>query len=134
MRHLALGEVLELHRLLLEVSGGLAGVRDLGAIESAVAQPHATFEGQDLYPFLVARAAALGFSLVRNHGFLDGNKRVGHLAMSVFLSLNGQEIVASVDDQEATVTALAEGKLSREKLELWLVAHLVAIVSGLDDR
>ncbi len=122
--------MLELHQLLLEVSGGLAGVRDLGAVESAVAQPHATFEGQDLYPSLVAKAAALGFSLVRNHGFLDGNKRVGHFAMSVFLSLNGQEIVASVDEQEAMVLALAEGNLGREKLELWLSIHLVAIESA----
>lgn len=130
MRYLTLGELLDLHRLVVEASGGLAGVRDLGAIESALAQPHATFEGQDLHPTLPAKAAALGFSLVKNHGFLDGNKRVGHFAMVVFLALNGQEIVASVDEQESIMLTLAEGKMSRENLAIWLATHLVAVESG----
>ena len=79
------GEVVRLHRLILDESGGADGIRDMGAIDSAVAQPQMTFGGQDLYPTQVDKAAALAFSLVRNHAFVDGNKRVGHAAMEVFL-------------------------------------------------
>ena len=78
MRYLALGEVVELHRRLLEAAGGASGIRDFGALESAIAQPKATFGDVDLYPTLVEKAAALGFSLVQGHAFVDGNKRVGH--------------------------------------------------------
>ena len=85
MRHLTLGEVLALHRRILAASGGRAGVRDLGAIASAVAQTKASAGGQDAYPSLIEKAAALGYSLIRNHGFLDGNKRIAHAAMEVFL-------------------------------------------------
>lgn len=80
MRYLGLREVLELHRLLLERTGGLAGVRDLGLLESAVAQPLMSFGGQELYPAVAEKAAALGFSLIKNHPFNDGNKRIGHAA------------------------------------------------------
>jgi death-on-curing protein len=77
MRYLALGEVVELHRRLLEATGGAFSIRDFGALESAIAQPKATFEAVDLHPTLVETAAALGFSLVQGHAFVDGNKRVG---------------------------------------------------------
>lgn len=77
MRHLTLAEVLELHRLVITQTGGGQGLRDLGLLESAIAQPRQTFGGQDLYPDLPAKAAALGFSLIANHPFIDGNKRVG---------------------------------------------------------
>ena len=75
MRHVSLGEVLELHRRIVEASGGATGVRDLGALESAVAQPRMTLADQDLYPELADKAAALRFSLIQNHPFVDGNKR-----------------------------------------------------------
>src|SRR5215510_4124205 len=100
MRYLTLGEVVVLHRAILERSGGASGIRDLGALESALAQPRATFGGVDLHASLIDKAAVLGFSLALNHAFLDGNKRVAHAAMEVFLVLNGHEIVASVDEQE----------------------------------
>lgn len=79
-RYLALTEVLDLHRRVMEQSGGATGLRDLGMLESAVAQPRQTFAGVDLYPSLAAKAAALGFSLIQNHPFVDGNKRIGHAA------------------------------------------------------
>ena len=77
MRYLTLGEVVILQRRLLDQSGGAAGLRDLGTLESAVAQPRMTFAGQDLYPDLAAKAAALGYALIQGHPFLDGNKRTG---------------------------------------------------------
>ena len=83
-RYLTLGEVVALHRRLISEIGGAGGIRDLGTLESAVAQPRATFGGIDLYPSLVEKAAALGFSLVMGHAFVDGNKRTGHAAMETF--------------------------------------------------
>src|SRR3970282_1915202 len=113
---LQLGEVVALHRPILESSGGASGIRDLGALESALAQPRASFGGTDLHPSPHAKAAALGFSLALNHPFLDGNKRVAHAAMETFLMLNGSEIVAAVDDQERLMLDLAAGRLTREQL------------------
>ncbi len=124
IRYLTLEEVLELHRLVLENSGGGAGFRDLGALESALAQPRMTFGGQDLYPTLGEKAAALGFSLVCNHPFVDGNKRVGHAAMETFLVLNGWELAAPVEEQEQVVLQLAAGRVTREQFTAWVQAHL----------
>jgi|SRR5437899_1948741 len=106
MRYLSLEEVVSLHSLLITQSVGSSGLRDRGALESAVAQPEASFGGDDLYPMLSAKAAALGHSLIQNHPFVDGNKRVGHAAMEVFLLLNGYEIDASTDDQERVIWTL----------------------------
>ncbi len=124
MRYLTLGEVVELHRLVLEVTGGAPGIRDLGALESAIAQPRATFDGTDLYPTLVEKAAALCFALVQGHPFVDGNKRVGHVALETFLVLNGSEIDAAVDDQEHLILGLAAGRISRTELTNWLRQHV----------
>ena len=123
MRHLSLSEVLELHRRIVEESRGSTGVRDLAALESAVAQPRMTFGGHDLYPEIPDKAAALGFSLVRNHPFVDGNKRVGHAAVEAFLMLNGFELVSSVDEAERTVLGLAAGDVGRETWTAWVRGH-----------
>ena len=123
MRYLTLAEVLNLHDRVLDSSGGSAGVRDLGVVESAVAQPRATFGGEDLYPTLITKAAALCFSLIRGHGFIDGNKRVAHAALEVFLVLNGHEITATVDEQEQMFLGLAAGTVTRDQLVDWLGEH-----------
>ncbi len=130
MRFLTLGEVLALHRRILAESGGRAGVRDLGAIASALSQPRVSVEGQDAYPTLLEKAAALGFSLIRNHGFIDGNKRIAHAAMDVFLVLNGMEIRAPVDEQERFMLSLAAGEVSREALTEWLRSNVTDLPSG----
>ena len=121
MRYLTVTEVLELHRLALEQSGGASGLRDQGGLESALAQPAMTFSGQDLYPTIVEKAAALCFSLVMNHPFLDGNKRVGHFAMETFLVLNGYEVNADVDEQESIILRLASGKMKQSEFTSWLI-------------
>jgi len=97
MRYLLLEQVLALYRMVITQSGGSAGVRDMGALESAIAQPQMTFGGVDLYRTLAEKAAALAHSLVMNHPFVDGNKRVGHAAMEVMLVMNGYEVEASVE-------------------------------------
>ena len=124
MRYLTLGEVVEVHQRLLTQSGGASGIRDLELLESALAQPKATFGGADLHPRLVDKAAALGFALVANHAFVDGNKRVGHAAMEVFLLLNGHEIDASVDQQERVMLDVASAAVDRAGLAQWLNKHL----------
>lgn len=130
MRYLTLSEILDLHALVLERSGGAQGVRDQNGLESAVAQPEMTFGGVDLYPTLVEKAAALGFSLVMNHPFLDGNKRVGHAAIETFLVLNRHEINADLDEQERVVLRLAAGDFGRPELTEWLRAHIVPCESA----
>jgi death on curing protein len=129
VRFLSLAEVLRLHANLIAVSGGAQGLRDLGRIESALAQPLATFDGSELYPNLHEKAAALGFALIQGHPFVDGNKRIGHAAMEVFLLMNGQEISAPVDEQERTILAVASGQLSRNELCDWIRQHAVPSVA-----
>ena len=130
MRFLTLGEVIELHQRLLAQSGGASGLRDLALLESALAQPRASFDGADLHRTIADKAAALGFALIANHPFIDGNKRVGHAAMEVFLVLNGFEIEASVDDQERVVLSVASGQLDRAGLSQWLKSHLLVSAEG----
>lgn len=124
MRYLTLTEVLDLHRRILEQSGGAGGVRDMGAVESAIAQPQMTFDEDELYPTIESKATALCFSLVMNHPFVDGNKRIGHAAMDTFLVMCGFQVVADIDDAENTILALAAGELSREGLLEWVTSHI----------
>ncbi len=124
MRYLTLAEVLDLHRRVIEESGGSDGLRELGGVESAVAQPQMTFGGDELYPTVESKATALCFSLVMNHPFVDGNKRIGHAAMDTFLVMNGYELVAEVDDAEKVILTLAAGDLSREELLGWVTSHI----------
>ena len=125
MRILSLTEVIELHRLVLDQTGGSPGIRDLGMLQSALAQPQMTFGGEELYPTFEEKAAALCFSLVSNHPFVDGNKRVGHAAMETFLVLNKWELQVTVDLAEQIMLSLASGNLSREKLVEWIKDHMV---------
>jgi death-on-curing protein len=130
MRFLTLIEVLDLHRRVIQQSGGALGIRDIGLLESAIAQPRMTFGGEELYPSLIEKAVALGFSIIMNHPFVDGNKRTGHAAMETFLVLNGMEINASVDEQEHVVLAIAAGELGRETFVEWLQRNITTIHSN----
>ena len=129
MRYLTLGEVLELHHRIIHQTGGASGVRNLAALESAVAQPRMTFEGKDLYPTIEAKAGALAFFLIQNHPFMDGNKRCGHAAMETFLVLNGKEIEAPVDEVEKIILAMASGKFSLTSFVDWLAGHIRSLTS-----
>jgi death-on-curing protein len=120
MRYLTVSEVIELYRQTMETSGGTVGILSIESLESAVAQPRATFGGKELYPTIIEKAAALGFSLVMNHAFVDGNKRIGHYAMETFLVINGYELDAPMDEQEALILQLASGKLSRDEFTNWI--------------
>jgi len=124
IRYLSLAEVLELHRSVIDRWGGSSGIRDLGALESALAQPRQSFAGQDLYPDITSKAAALCFSLVLNYPFVDGNKRIGHAAMEPLLILNEYEVRATVDEQERIMLNLAAGNLSRDIFMEWVKQHI----------
>ena len=125
MRYLTLFEVILLHQQIIDASGGAHGIHDLNGLDSAVAQPQMTFGGADLYPTIGEKAAALGFSLVMNHAFNDGNKRIGQAAMELFLFLNGFEINAPVDEQERVVMNVAASQTSKSEFTDWVVHHLV---------
>lgn len=124
MRYLTLDETLELHRRVLDQTGGSSGIRDLGSLDSALAQAQMAFGGEELYPTVEEKASALCFSLVMNHPFVDGNKRVGHAVMETFLVLNGWELNVAVDDAEQAILSLAAGELSRDELLEWVKTHV----------
>lgn len=117
-------EILHVHSRIIQQSGGSDGVRDLAMLESALSQPRMTFGGQDLYPTIPEKAASLGFSLVANHPFVDGNKRIGHAAVEAFLMRNGWELVGDVDEQEAVILRVASGELSRDEFTAWVRARV----------
>jgi death-on-curing protein len=119
MRYLDITEILEIYQRVMEQSGGLIGIRDFGALESAAAQPFVTFDGKELYPTLIEKAGALGFSLIQNHPFI-----AGHAAMAMFLSINGYQIHASIDEQAEIILSVASGNLNREGFTKWLVSHV----------
>lgn len=123
MKRLTRGQVLLLHSQLLEQFGGMGGVRDEGLLDAALSAPFQTFGGQALYPSVQAKAAQLGFGLVRNHAFVDGNKRIGAHVMLVFLALNGIELAYSQQELVDIILAVAAGQAKAEQLLQWILAH-----------
>ena len=120
IEYLSLEQVLALHAFQIKRYGGGAGLRDRGALEAAIARPHMTFGGEDLYAEVFDKAAALMHSLVTNHPFVDGNKRVGAHAALLFLIVNGCEpLFPPVELTEVTMT-VARGEMEAEALAIWL--------------
>ena len=117
-------QVIKVHNSLIKATGGTDGVRDEGLLESAIEAPFQTFGGSDLYPSLIRKAAQLGYSLVSNHPFVDGNKRIGIHIMLVFLALNGVEIECSQTELISVGLSLADGSMNSERLFLWLSSHI----------
>lgn len=118
VRYLSLKQVCEIHRIQLEYYGGGSGLRDPNGLEAAVARPGMTFAGEDLYREIPEKAAALMHSLVSNHPFVDGNKRVGAHAALIFLVVNEWELAASPKELEDITMTLAQG-LDVESLTVW---------------
>ena len=118
-------KVLLLQQLLIESTGGTAGVRDFGLLDSALASAFQTFDGVDLYPTKEEKAARLGFNLVSNHAFLDGNKRIGLLVMLSFLAINGINIKYTDDDLIEIGLSLASGNMTYDNLLEWIMVHKV---------
>lgn len=123
MKYLTVEEVLLLHARLIQRTGGSGGVRDMGLLESALGRPHATFGGRDLYPRLWDKAAALMQSLIKNHPFVDGNKRTALTATGIFLELNGYVLTADHEEVLDFVRRVARGEADIEAIAAWLEAH-----------
>jgi death-on-curing protein len=124
MQYLDVEDVKRLHKEMIDAIGGSHGILNLGALESAIAQPQLTFGGEELYPTLEDKAASLGFSLGLNHAFNDGNKRVAHAAIEVFLRLNGFTLSGTEDEHERVFLALAAGELDRQAFTDWVKQHV----------
>ena len=120
MIRLKIEKVMQLHTRLIRETGGADSVREMGLLESALASPFATFGGVELYPTLADKAARLGFSLVSNHPFVDGNKRIGVFAMLIFLQINGAELTAVNDDVIRIGLGVASGEMKYEDMLTWV--------------
>lgn len=116
-------KVLLLHPLMAEATGGDVGIRDEALLESAIENIYATFDGVELYPSKEEKAARLGFSLISNHAFVDGNKRIGIYVMLSFLELNGIKIWASNEDVVNLGLSVADGSANYDDILKWIQTH-----------
>ena len=112
-----------LHQLMAEETGGSIGIRDEGLLESAIESAFATFDGVELYPSKEEKAAKLGYSLVSNHAFVDGNKRIGVYVMLSFLELNGIHIDSSDEDVVSLGLGVADGSMNQDDVLKWIEDH-----------
>ncbi|MBO5318899.1 MAG: type II toxin-antitoxin system death-on-curing family toxin [Ruminococcus sp.] len=117
-------QVILLHREIIAESGGSPEIRDEGLLDSALNAPFQTFSGTELYPTILEKAARLGYSLIKNHAFVDGNKRIGAHTMLVFLALNHIEIEYEDNDFTQLILGIAAGEISAEQLLAWLQSHV----------
>lgn len=124
MKYLAVKDVLLLHNLAIDESGGSHGLRDLGLLESAVARPQASFGGEDLYPTIFIKAGALVHSLLRNHPFVDGNKRTSMYSAMTFLELNGYRFIAKQKEVVDFALKVENERLSVGEISAWLKGHV----------
>ena len=113
-------KAITLHRLLSSETGGDAGIRDTALLDSALESAYQTFGGAELYPTVEEKGARIGYSLISNHAFIDGNKRIGILIMLTFLELNGAKIRPSVEGVFKTGLAVAAGEMKYDGLLAWI--------------
>ncbi len=125
MSYLSAEEVLAIHALIIERFGGLHGIRDLGLLESAVARPQSGFGDFEAYPTVWDKAAVLAHSLIKNHAFLDGNKRTGMMSAAAFLELNGYLFTASNAAVVRCAIAVASNKRDEAALARWFRKHAI---------
>ncbi len=125
MKLLTKRQIILLHDQLIDETGGAHGIRDEGLLESAVLTPMQTFEGTELFPSVEEKAARLGYGLVKNHAFVDGNKRIGAHAMLVFLAVNGIRIEYTQKELSDIILQVASGEKDYTDLLLWLRSHTV---------
>jgi death-on-curing protein len=123
--YLSIPTVLFIHERILKTFGGAAALRDPGALKAALERPKATFSGQELYPTLFEKAAALLESLCQNHPFVDGNKRVAYTGAGLFLELNGWRLVSETDDAVSFMLKVATSERHKEQIRIWIEEHSV---------
>ena len=116
-------QILMLHTQLIQQTGGSDGIRDYNLLDSALETPFQSFGGDELYPTIQAKAARLGYGLIKNHCMIDGNKRIGTHAMLVFLALNGIELKYTQKELYETILDVAAGNIEYEGLLQWVLDH-----------
>ena len=123
MKKLSKEQILMLHTQLIQQTGGSDGVRDYNLLDSALETPFQSFGGDELYPTIQAKAARLGYGLIKNHCMIDGNKRIGTHAMLVFLALNGIELKYTQKELYETILDVAAGNIEYEGILQWVLDH-----------
>ena len=123
MNYLGYRQVLWIYRRLIEETGGTYGLRDEGLLRSALARPQATFGGNDLYPTIFEKSAALAESVVRNHPFVDGNKRVAWECLDLTLDINGYRLVASTQQGYELMHRIIARTMTAQDVAEWLEKH-----------
>ena len=123
MKKLSKKQILMLHTQLIQQTGGSEGVRDYNLLDSALETPFQSFGGDELYPTIQAKAARLGYGLIKNHCMIDGNKRIGTHSMLVFLALNGIELKYMQKELYETILDVEAGKIEYEDLLQWVLDH-----------
>jgi death on curing protein len=111
------------HAILIDEFGGSDGIRDLNALKAAIQRPYSTFDGKDLYPTAYDKAAALVESLVKNHAFIDGNKRIGYVMLRFFLMESGYDLSASQNEKYNFIIEISKGTLDFEGIREWIVRN-----------
>ncbi len=123
MLRLSREQIISLHSMAINKTGGLDGIRDEGLLESAINSPFQSFGGVELFPHIESKAAHLAFNIINNHPFLDGNKRIGVLVMMVFLDINKIKLECSDEDIIDLGLGTAEGRYDSEYIEEWIYDH-----------
>ncbi|TET14793.1 MAG: type II toxin-antitoxin system death-on-curing family toxin [Actinobacteria bacterium] len=123
MIKLDISHVLHLNNRMCKATGGSSGLRDIGALESALYHAYASFEGKNLYPTLEEKAARQAYGIIRNHPFLDGNKRTGLFVMLVFLELNDIKLHFSQPELVKLGIGIAEGRIGSQQITKWIIEH-----------
>ena len=116
-------KVLLLHQLIIQETGGDINVRDLNLLDSALESAFSTFDGKDLFPTKEEKAATIGYGLIANHAFMDGNKRIGMYVMLTFLEVNGITLSMSDQDIYEAGIAVASGTMDYNGLLQWVIEH-----------
>ncbi len=124
---ISLKDVLYIHKQAISKFGGTVGVRNYDLLESAIKRPYMTFDKMELYPNIEDKASAILESIVKNHPFIDGNKRTGYILMRYLLLESGRDIQASKNEKYELVIGVAEGKISFEEIQNWIKNRIIQL-------
>jgi|SRR5690554_513112 len=125
MKGIDVEEILIFHRKIIEQTGGSDGVRDIGLIESALNRAFSTFDGNDLYKEIEDKVSVITYGLIKNHGFVDGNKRIGVAVMLLLLQINGVKVQYTQDELVKLGLDIAKGSLDEKGIKQWIKNHIV---------
>jgi len=129
LKYLSIDDISDIYSAAFNISKEAPCIRDKGLLASAAARPDASFGGEDLYKTLAEKAGMLFASLIHNHAFIDGNKRIGFIAMSIMLDLNGYDLKATQDEKYSFVLGAAKGKIKDNEIIDWISSRMLSVAS-----